>query len=328
MRLKLTILLLNLFSVILATRPITYVYKTVDNLQILLDVYVPSKSSFSKYPVIFATHGGGYLLGTKSGAFSEQELNEILRRGWVAVSIDYRLSPGVFLDQIIEDCQDTYNWVRTELIKYVPIDPDRIAVFGGSAGGGLAVLNGYKLSPRPKAVISFYPFCTNFTDPYSYVPNTPVDESLVAQADKLRQNISEYEVTGADDPRFALFFAALTQGKAGWLFTTKNPNESPSQILSKLRELSAVENIDSNYPPTYLIHGLKDSLVPYSQSVQMADRLKKFNIIHKIDLVPDAEHGFDLQKVTTKMWKNHILPIFDFIQEHMVGYLEDKKIEV
>ena len=123
----------------------TYTYKTIGDLLLSADVYLPNVTLFDKYPVIFVTHGGAYIVGSKSGGLFPQEIDEVLSRGWAIVSIDYRLSPAVLLSDIVEDSQDAYNWVRTELAQNVNIDIDRIAVFGGSAGGGLALLNGYML---------------------------------------------------------------------------------------------------------------------------------------------------------------------------------------
>jgi len=56
----------------------------------------------------FAIRGGAYIAGNKGGAFTSQELPEVLKRGWVAVSIDYRLLPGVVLQDVVEDVQDAY----------------------------------------------------------------------------------------------------------------------------------------------------------------------------------------------------------------------------
>ena len=239
-------------------------------------------------------------------------------RGWVAVSIDYRLAPGALIDEIMEDVQDAYDWVHNELAQNLTLDLDRITVFGQSAGGGIAVLNGYKLTPRPRVVISFYPFCTNFTDPYSFNPDTPLPDSIVMETDKLRQTISEYTVTGSPDPRIQLFSDAIATQKFGWVVATDNPSEPNDQLLQKLTEFSAVFNVDVNYPPTYLAHGLADALVPYNQSVQMGAVLAAQNIPYKLDLVPGANHGFDGGNISPEFWAEHVLPAFNFAAEHML----------
>jgi acetyl esterase/lipase len=294
-----------------------YTFKTLGSLNIKAIVYYPNITTSDKHPVFYGVHGGGYVTGSKIDAFSFQEIDEALSRGWVVVAIDYRLSPAALIEDIVADMQDGYNWIRTELASLIPIDPDLITVFGGSAGGGMAIMAGFKLTPRPKAVISFYPYCTNFTDPYAYKPATPVSKIIVAEANNLKEVITEYETTDLTDSRLVLFFSALADGKGGWLLTTHDPNFSTDQIMAKLRSYSATENVDANFPPTYLAHGLVDQLVPYSQSVQMANVLKAKNIPYVLDLVPGANHAFDLTNPTPEMWKDHVLPAFDFAQKYM-----------
>jgi len=258
-------------------------------------------------------------------SLSIKEIYEALSRGWVVVAIDYRLSPGALLEDIVQDVQDAYTWIRTDLVNKIPINPDLITVFGGSAGGGLALIAGYKLSPRPKAVIAFYPYCANWTDSFAYNPNTPVSKAIVAEANNLKNVISEYVAMEPTDPRVLLFTAALAEGKGGWLLTTHDPDFAPDQVMEKLKSFSASENVDESYPPTYLAHGQSDRLVPSSQSVQMAAALKEKNVEYVLDLVPGADHGFDLTSYDAGLWENHISPAFDFAQKFMVVKKQDGK---
>jgi len=313
---KFILLFLCVAYVSAAANVTTYTYKTVGDLKIQLDVYTPPISPPKEgFPVFFDIHGGGDIAGSKKGAFTALEYNEVMKRGWVLVAIDYRLLPGVVLEDVFEDVRDAYQWVRTELCKVTPVNTDLITVFGRSAGGGLAVMSGFLLSPRPQAVIGFYSFCTNWTDPYSYKPGTAVDPVIVAAANKLSVPVvTEYTSTGKTDAKMALWNAALKTGKMGWLMTTHDPNLSTEVILAKLKTFSATENADKNYPPTYLAHGLVDTLVPYAQSVQLANKLKELNVPNVIDLVPGANHSFDNDST---FWQQHVLPAFDFVQKYM-----------
>jgi acetyl esterase/lipase len=294
----------------------TYTFKTVGDVKIELDVYTPPTAApAGGYPVFFAIHGGGYVGGSKNGAFSAQEYEEVMKRGWALVSIDYRLLPGVFLDDIVEDIQDAHAWVRSELVKYTTINPDLVTVFGQSAGGGLAAVSGYKLSPRPKVVLGFYSGRPNWTDPFAYNPATPVDPLVAAAANKLSVPVlSEYNSSGSADPRSGLYAAAQVNRKMGWMAVTHDPNFPTDKIMEKLRTLSASENVDKDYPATYLGHGLADTTVPYSQSVMLANSLEKNGIPHILDLVPGANHGFDYD---TTLWEQHVLPAFDFAEKYM-----------
>jgi len=296
----------------------TYTYKTVGDLKIELDVYTPLVAAPEHgYPVFLAIHGGTYVVGSKWGAFTGKELTEVMNRGWVMVSIDYRLFPGALLEETIEDVQDAYQWVRTELVKTTPINPNMVTVFGQSAGGGLAVLSGCRLSPRPQVIIGFYSRCTNWTDPFVYDPNTGVDLLFAAAANKLSVPVlAEYNGTSLSDPRTAFSMAAQANAKMGWLAVTHDPNLSTQQVLAELRKLSATENVDQDYPPTYLAHGSMDVVVPYLQSVQLADQLKQNNIPYVLDVVPGANHWFD---TSARFWDEHVLPAFDFAEKYMQG---------
>jgi len=302
-------------SISAATIPITYTYKTVGDLKIGLDIYIPDTAPpTTGYPIFFTLHGGGDFAGDKGISFTFQERDEALNRGWAVVSIDYRLLPGVFLADIVEDIQDAYKYVRTELIKSYSLDLDHVTIFGQSAGGGLAVLSGYKLDPRPQAIIAYYSFCTNWTDPYSYRPENPVPSIFVAAANSLSVPVvSHYTITG-NDPRGVLWLRVLQAGMMGWLVTTHDPVFPPSKILAQLKSLSATENVDANYPPIFLGHGLADSLVPYSQSVQLANQLKERNIPYVLDLVEGADHGYD---GIPALWDQHVIPAFNFAQKYM-----------
>ena len=52
-----------------------------------------------------------------------------------------------------------------------------------------------------------------------------------------------------------------------------------------------VRNVSKDYPPTLLVHGTKDTDVPYEQSVMMAEQLEKHGVEHKLITIPGAEHG-------------------------------------
>ena len=95
-------------------------------------------------------------MGNRSWLGNDVLVQKYLDAGYAIVSIDYRLAPQVKLNQILEDIDDAYRWVRTEGPRLFRIDPNRIAVVGHSAGGYLALMAGFRLTPRPAAVVSFY----------------------------------------------------------------------------------------------------------------------------------------------------------------------------
>src|SRR6185437_10674657 len=76
--------------------------------------------------------------------------------GYALVSLDYRLAPEVKLPAIIEDVQDAFRWLREEGPKRLHIDPDRVVVSGGSAGGYLTLMTGFVVKPRPRALVAYW----------------------------------------------------------------------------------------------------------------------------------------------------------------------------
>jgi len=231
------------------------------------------------------------------------------------VSIDYRLMPSVFLEDIIVDIKDAYAYVRTEIPKKTPININKITVFGQSAGGGLATMSGYMFSPRPKAIIGMYPGWSNWTDPALYWPGTAVSSTVVELANNLSTPLhTRYTISGSSDQRLRLWTLATGNRKWGWLAVTHDPNLSTATIKAKLKALSSSENVDASYPPTYLAHGLVDTTVYYNQSVMLANSLASKNIPYVLNLVPGANHNFD---GSATYWNDYVYPAFEFAQQYM-----------
>lgn len=126
-----------------------------------LDVYLPSGEWKNNRPAVLFIHGGGFKGGDKAEFRSASVCADLARAGYVAVSCNYILStkdkPGVW-PQNIADCREAVRWMRQNAGD-LGIDPQRIAVAGGSAGGYLALMVGLteekpELGGNPNAKIS------------------------------------------------------------------------------------------------------------------------------------------------------------------------------
>jgi acetyl esterase/lipase len=111
-------------------------YANVDGQSMLLDLYIP-KNAAEPVPVIVWIHGGGWYEGGKDWYAPTRFIDH----GYAAVSISYRLTGVAPFPAQIYDCKGAIRWLRANAAKY-NIDPDRIGVFGSSAGGHLAALLG------------------------------------------------------------------------------------------------------------------------------------------------------------------------------------------
>lgn len=126
-----------------------------------LDLYLPHGPDRSDRPAVVFIHGGGFTGGDKAEYRSASVSADLARAGYVVVSCNYVLGPktkeGVW-PQNIADCREAVRWVRG-YAKELGVNPDRIAVAGGSAGGYLALMVGLsddKTGPGgdPKATVS------------------------------------------------------------------------------------------------------------------------------------------------------------------------------
>ncbi len=100
-----------------------------------LDLYAPAAKNGRMYPGVILIHGGGWADGNRQSfrAMAQQ----LAKRGFVAATIDYRLSGEAQFPSAVEDCKAAVRWMRANAKKY-RIDPTRIGAVGGSAGGHLA----------------------------------------------------------------------------------------------------------------------------------------------------------------------------------------------
>ncbi len=136
-----------------------------------LDLYFPAGAARADRPAVVFIHGGGFTGGDKAEYRSASVSADLCRAGYVVVSCNYVLGPkskeGVW-PQNIKDCRDAVRWVRAHA-KELGVNPDRIAVAGGSAGGYLALMVGLsddkagpggdpaaKVSAKVSAVIDMY----------------------------------------------------------------------------------------------------------------------------------------------------------------------------
>lgn len=100
-----------------------------------LILYRPADLS-DRAPVVFHIHGGGFLFGT---AEMDDPRNRATAKALncVVAAVDYRLAPETPYPGALDDCHSAFNWIHQNAAE-LNIDPDRIAVRGESAGGGLA----------------------------------------------------------------------------------------------------------------------------------------------------------------------------------------------
>ena len=229
-------------------------YKQINNLTLHLDIFLPDNTP--NPPLIMWIHGGAWLAGDRKTPFLMWQLE----RGYALASIDYRLiDQGIFPCNII-DCKDALVFLKANAEKY-GYDPTRIVVGGDSAGGHLAALMGTTIGH------------------------------------------SDWEQTGADcSVKAVVDFYGPTAVTKEW--ENAQTPESPESLLigefvktKRGKEKAAAANpiiyIDGSEPPFLIIHGDKDDVVPYSQSLFLRNALEDAGVSVAMHRVHGGGHGFE-----------------------------------
>ena len=120
-----------------AVRDIVYV--RYGERALALDLYLPKARAGKPVPGIVLVHGGGWRSGMRAN-FAPMAIR-MAQRGYAAATVSYRLSPEAQYPAAIDDVKAALRWMRDNAARY-GIDPARIAVGGGSAGGQIASLVG------------------------------------------------------------------------------------------------------------------------------------------------------------------------------------------
>ena len=225
-------------------------YSTDDNPRQRLDLLIPSSeviSSDTKLPLVIWVHGGGWMQGSKKSGLHPSRLPEIIKTGkYIGASINYRLSTEETWPAQFEDCKTAVRWLRTHSNKY-SINRNKIAVWGSSAGGHLALMlgtNGIEQKNNPDInTHNFYEVqaVINFFGPSAF--------------------------SKMDDFPSKIFH--------------KGPNSPESRLLGKAldkapelaKSASPYYHVKQNLPPFIHFHGTDDPLVPYNQSLIMHQKL-------------------------------------------------------
>jgi len=156
-----------------------------------LDLYFPSGPVRNDRPAVVFIHGGGFTGGDKAEYRSASVSADLCRAGYVVVSCNYKLgsksAPGVW-PQNISDCRNAVRWVRAHATE-LGVNPDKVGVAGGSAGGYLALMVGLsddksgpggdsaaKFSAKVSAVIDLYGVVNFSKHGKGDVPGVPASE--------------------------------------------------------------------------------------------------------------------------------------------------------
>ncbi|MGD0784475.1 MAG: alpha/beta hydrolase [Sedimentisphaerales bacterium] len=246
------VLILNVLSVVSAgdmKKDIEY-GKAGDE-TLLLDVNSPNGNG--PFPIAIIVHGGGWTRGDKQGDEGEKVLfAPLVDANFVVVSINYRLAPKNKWPACYDDVKTAIRWVKSNAAKYKG-DPNRIALFGYSAGGQLACLAAVTADKETavQALVGLAP------------PTDLVFDSL------RRGNVSTY----------------LRD-----LFGLQGADVNTPQTVQIIWDNSPINHLKAGLPPVLLVHGTADKSVPYQLSLNFKNRLDTFGVPCEIITIKGASH--------------------------------------
>ena len=235
------------------------VYGHKDGLALTFDVLKP-KTKANGAAVIFMVSGGW--VSTYAPPEREVELfKDLLDKGFTVIPVRHGSSPKYFIPEIVADVRRAVRFIRYNA-KQWGVDPDRLGVFGGSAGGHLSLVIGTASdNGDPNAKEDFMKVSDRVASVVAYFP--PVDLRPLARG------VNPPSTGGVLDR-----YPALNFDKA------KAPDYSP------------IVHVSPDDPPTLLIHGDKDDLVPISNSKTIYEAFQKNHVKTDFITIPGAGHGF------------------------------------
>jgi acetyl esterase/lipase len=267
----------------------TFVYKRVEGLEIKMDAWW--QQSQSPRPTVVWIHGGALMIGHREWVPGRIR-RMVLEAGYPLFSIDYRLAPESKLPAIIEDIEDAMEFIRGEAAQTVPLDPERLGIMGSSAGGYLTLVTGYRVKPRPRVLVSLFGYGDIVGDWYSHPSPHPRHHQVKLTAEEAERQVSGPPVCDPRDRKgdagayyqYCRQHGLWPKAVSGW-----DPHTESERFAPYL----PVRNVTMDYPPTILVHGTKDTDVPYEQSVLMANQFQRYSVPHQLVTIDGGEHGLE-----------------------------------
>lgn len=268
----------------------THVYKTVGETKIEADVYRSDDGRVR--PVVVWIHGGALIVGSRSSV-PRNLLDLCQTEGYALVSLDYRLAPEVKLPAIAEDIDDAFRWLREHGPRLLKIDPDRMVVAGGSAGGYLTMLAGVRVKPRPRALVAYWGYGDVNAAWYTAPSDFYRKQVPLVTKEEAYQVVGGRVLTGTDgnvpaQKNRIRFYHYLRQNG---LWTKAVSGFDPVSESRRIEPFCPVRNLPPDYPPILMVHGTTDDDVPYEQSAAMAVELARLKLPHELVTVRGAGHG-------------------------------------
>ncbi|MDD4870825.1 MAG: alpha/beta hydrolase [Kiritimatiellae bacterium] len=249
------------------------------------DVIQPVKTN-NGYGIIYMVSGGWF---SSHEAVNPKGYAPYLNRGYTIFAVVHGSQPKFTIQEIRQDIHRAIRFIRHNAVRWA-VNPDHFGITGGSAGGHLSLTMGTQGGPgKPDA-------------------KDPIDrESSAVQAVACffpPTDFLNYGTEGED----AVGVGTLKNYKAAF-----GPDSDTSEGRQKLgKDISPIYFITSKMPPTLIIHGDADKLVPIQQAESFVKRATELGVKARLIVKPGAVHGWKDMRVDVEL-------LTDWFDEHLRG---------
>jgi acetyl esterase/lipase len=223
-----------------------------------LDLYLPKKSD-QKSPLLVWVHGGAWKEGNKEKC----PALGLLQKGWAVASINYRFSQHAIFPAQLEDCKSAIRWLRAHADEN-SIDPQRISVWGASAGGHLVALLATTANTREFDVGEYLEQSSAICCAINWF----------GPADFLKWSTDSIVQPQNKDDVVAKLFGGTVQDK-----------------VELAKKGSPIYWVSKSSAPMLHMHGDRDTLVPLQQSETFHAALQKAGATSVLQVYPGQGHG-------------------------------------
>ena len=243
-----------------------------------LDLYRPMAIR-KPVPALIFIHGGGWAGGNRE--IMKYYTVRYAERGYVTATISYRFSQEAPFPAAVSDAKCAVRWMRENAKKH-RIDPEKIGIIGGSAGAHLAMMTGYS----------------------SDVPELEGEGGHAGVSSRVQAVVDYYGPVDLTTP------FARKQGVARKFLSDKSYEEDPDVYAFA----SPISHLTKGDPPTLILHGTIDTIVPVAQADKLAEKLKELGIPHFYEKFEGWPHTMDLAEAVNQRCQYRMN---QFLAEHL-----------
>ena len=236
------------------TSQLNVVYARVNDWDGRMDLYLPPTNG-APTPVIINIHGGGWNHGAKE---EQSGFTPYFKAGFAVANIEYRLTSQATAPAAIEDTRCALIYLIKNA-KALHLDPNKIIIMGGSAGGHLALMGGLLQNNHI------------FDNNCSGVENI----NVAAIIDK-------YGIADVNDWAYGPYIKS--KSATNWLGSKKEDQNF-------IKSVSPISWVKKTSPPVFIVHGDADPTVPYQESVALHAALVAAGVKTEFITIPGGLHG-------------------------------------